>query len=345
MTAADTRLRNAPAAVPAAGHDIVVLGASAGGVQALCEVMDGLPPNLPAAVFVVLHVAPHGHSALPAILSRLGCLPASHPVDGEEIQPGRIYVAPPDRHLAIEGSQIQLSRRASENGHRPAVDVLFRTAARSFGPRVVGVVLTGNLDDGTAGLAMIKRCGGKAVVQDPREADYPSMPESAIANVAVDHVLPLGDVAATIRRLVYEPPRPEDYRPEEPDAMSERDEEDGSLTGTPSALTCPACGGSLFEKPGETILHFRCRTGHAYSPESLAADQTGTLDAALWAALRSLEETAALARRMEKRAREHDNLAACQRYQQRAREAEQHAALLRSMLQQGTLEVEEAKKG
>jgi two-component system, chemotaxis family, protein-glutamate methylesterase/glutaminase len=345
MTPADTRLRNAPAAVPATGHDIVVIGASAGGVQALREVMDGLPPNLPAAVFVVLHVAPHGHSALPAILSRLACLPASHPVDGEEIQPGRIYVAPPDRHLEIEGSHIQLSRRASENGHRPAVDVLFRTAARSFGPRVVGVVLTGNLDDGTAGLAMIKRFGGKAVVQDPKEADYPSMPGSAIANVAVDHVLPLGDIAAMIRRLVYEPPAAEDYRSEEPDAMSERTEEDGSLTGIPSALTCPACGGSLFEKPGEQILHFRCRTGHAYSPESLAANQTETLDATLWAALRSLEETAALARRMEKRAREHDNLPACQRYQQRAREAEKHAALLRSMLQQGALEMDEVKNG
>ena len=345
MTPAGTRLRAAPAAAPAEGHDIIVIGASAGGVQALCEVMDGLPPNLPAAVFVVLHVAPHGHSALPAILSRLGCLPASHPVDGEEIQPGRIYVAPPDHHLAIEGHHIQLSRKASENGHRPAVDVLFRTAARSFGPRVVGVVLTGNLDDGTAGLAMVKRFGGKAVVQDPRDADYPSMPESALANVAVDHVLPLGDIAATIRRLVYEPPRPEDYRPEEPDAMSEREEEDGSVTGTPSALTCPACGGALFEKPGETILHFRCRTGHAYSPESLAADQTNTLDAALWAALRSLEEVAALARRMERRAREHDHLAAAQRYQQRAREAEQHAGLLRTMLQRGTLQLDQAKRG
>jgi two-component system chemotaxis response regulator CheB len=266
-------------------------------------------------------------------------------VDGEEIRPGRVYVAPPDRHLEIEGSHIQLSRKASENGHRPAVDVLFRTAARSFGPRVVGVVLTGNLDDGTAGLAMIKRRGGKAVVQDPKEADYPSMPESAIANVAVDHVLPLGDIAAAIRRLVYEPPAPEDYRQEEPDAMNERDDEDGSLTGTPSALTCPACGGSLFEKPGEQILHFRCRTGHAYSPESLAANQTETLDAALWAALRSLEETAALARRMEKRAREHDNPAGSQRYQQRAREAEKHAALLRSMLQQGALEMDTVKNG
>ncbi len=332
------------------GRDVLAIGASAGGVQALCELISGLPPDLPAAVLVVLHVAPHGRSALPAILARSGCLPASHPADGEEIRPGRIYVAPPDRHLAVEAGRIQLSRKASENGHRPAVDVLFRTAARAYGPRVVGVVLTGNLDDGTAGLAMIKRFGGKVVVQDPREADYPSMPESAIANVAVDHVLPLGEMAPVLLRLVREAPRPEEYlqqqqdnRLEEPDAMSEREDDDGSLTGIPAALTCPACGGSLFEKPGESLLHFRCRTGHAYSPESLAAEQTDTLDAALWAALRSLEESAVLGRRMEKRALDHGNLLAGNRYGQRAQEAEQHSRLLRSMLQQGVLEA--AEKG
>jgi two-component system chemotaxis response regulator CheB len=326
------------------GHDIIVVGASAGGVQALSQLMEGLPPDLPAAVFVALHIAPHGHSALPTILSRLGGLPACHPEDGETIQHGRIYVAPPDRHLVVEDGRVELSRKASENGHRPAVDVLFRSAARSYGPRVVGVVLTGNLDDGTAGLVMIKRFGGKAVVQDPRDADYPGMPESAIANARVDHVLPLGEIASVLRRLVHEAPDPADFQyQEEPDAMSEREEEDGSLTGMPSALTCPACGGSLFEKPGESLLHFRCRTGHAFSPDSLAAKQSDTLDAALWAALRSLEENAVLARRMEKRARDQGNLMAGHRYQQRAHEAEQHSKLLRSMLQQGALEVAESR--
>jgi two-component system, chemotaxis family, protein-glutamate methylesterase/glutaminase len=190
------------------GRYLIVVGASAGGVQALCELVAGLPPDLPAAVLVVLHVAPHGHSALPAILARSGRLPACHPADGEAIRPGRIYVAPPDLHLMVEDGHLQLSRQASENGHRPAVDILFRTAARAYGPRVVGVVLTGNLDDGTAGLATIKRCGGRAVVQDPREADYPGMPESAIANVAVDHVLPLGEMAAVLQQLVHEAPGP-----------------------------------------------------------------------------------------------------------------------------------------
>lgn len=327
----------------AAGRDIIVVGASAGGVQTLCSLMEGLPAGLQASVFVVLHIAPHGHSALPAILSRTGCLPASHPVDGERIEPGRIYVAPPDRHLAIENGRVHLSRNASENGHRPAVDVLFRTAARAFGSRVVGVVLTGNLDDGTAGLAIIKRCGGVAVVQDPGEADYPSMPESAIANVEVDHVLPVAEIPALIERLLREPRPAEpgdcvhDFE-EEPDSMgvaSEQDNGNKELAGKPSGLTCPDCGGSLFEKKGDQPVHFRCRTGHAYSPESLLAKQSETLQAALWAGLRSLEENAALARRMEKRARESGNLASSRRYGQRACDADNHATQLRSILQNG----------
>jgi two-component system chemotaxis response regulator CheB len=304
-------------------------------------VIESLPPDIPAAIFVVLHLAPHGRSALPAILGRSGCLPASHPAQGEAIEPGRVYVAPPDHHLAIENERIRLSRNASENGHRPAIDVLFRTAARAFGSRVVGVVLTGNLDDGTAGLAAIKRCGGAAVVQDPREADYPSMPESAIANVEVDHVLPIGDIGSLLDRLARE------SRPaipagcgnveEEPDAMgtNDRDIGENGPAGEPSGFTCPDCGGSLYERPGEKPLHFRCRTGHAFSPESLLAKQGDALDAALWAALRSLEENAAMSRRMEKRARESGNESSRKRYERRAHATEKHAQVLRSMLQQG----------
>ena len=331
------------------GRDIIAIGASAGGVQALCEVIESLPPGLPAAVFVVLHLAPYGRSALPEILARTACMPASHPRDGEEIRPGRIYVAPPDRHLAIEDGHVHLSRNASENGHRPAIDVLFRTAARAYGPRVVGVVLTGNLDDGTAGLAVIKRCGGVAVVQDPGEADYPSMPESAIANVAVDHVVPLGDIGSVLDQLARTPrpaPPPGGYGcdpEEEPDDMGTNDRDIGKNTpsGKPSGFTCPECGGSLYEKPGEEPIHFRCRTGHAYSPESLLAIQSDALESALWAALRSLEENAALARRLEKRAHEagHQHLGA--RHSRRAHDAEQHAVLLRSILEQGGADLEQ----
>ncbi|HYO15951.1 MAG TPA: chemotaxis protein CheB [Thermoanaerobaculia bacterium] len=323
-----------------ATRDIILLGASAGGVHALSEVVGRLPPNLPASIFVVLHIAPHGQSALPAILSRSGCLPASHPSDGELIQPGRIYVAPPDRHLLIDGDRVLLSRNATENGHRPAVDVLFRTAARVYRRRVIAVVLTGNLDDGTAGLAVVKRYGGVAIVQDPEEADYPSMPASAIASVQVDHVLPLADIGPLLDELVRQPLPPESVSglqegDEESNAMREQLEADGSESGSASGFTCPECGGALFEKPGKKPLHFRCRTGHAYSPESLLAKQSETLESALWAALRSLEENAALARRMERRVREGGGDRAGERYSKRAEDAEKHAAFLRSILHQG----------
>lgn len=335
----------AEAEKPATAHrDIIVLGASAGGVQALCEVMGSLPPNLPAAIFVVLHVAPHGQSALPSILTRAGCLPASHPEDGETIVPGRVYVAPPDRHLAMKDSRVCLSRNATENGHRPAVDVLFRAAAREYGRRVIAVVMTGNLDDGTAGLALVKRLGGVAVVQDPQEADYPSMPQSAVAHVDIDHILPLADIGSVLDRLVREPlpelveERTPKEREELPD-MSEPEEQDGSVAGEPSGLTCPECGGGLFEKPGVEPLHFRCRTGHAYSPESLLAKQSDGLEAALWAATRALQENAALARRMEKRARENGG-GISERYHRRAEDAEKHARFLRILLQQGGADLE-----
>jgi two-component system chemotaxis response regulator CheB len=328
------------------GRDILVLGASAGGVQALRDVIERLPPNLPAAVFVVLHIMPHGNSMLPAILQRSGCLPAVHPKEGEAILPGRIYVAPPDRHLAIRRGRIHLSRNASENGHRPAVDVLFRTAARNFGARVVGVVLTGNLDDGTSGLAAIKRCGGVTVVQDPADADYSGMPESAIANVAVDHVLPLADIGPELDRLVREP-RPETAMDcaeveEEPDDMgtSKEDQEGTATPAVPSALTCPECGGALFEKLDEQPLHFRCRTGHAYSPESLLAQMSDSVESAFWAALRSLEENVALSLRLERRSLASGNPLSGERYRKRAIDAEKHAEVLRAILTQGGAELD-----
>lgn len=319
------------------GRDIIVLGASAGGVHALSEVIGSIPPGLPAAVFVVLHIAPHGRSAMPAILTRAGCLPAVHPQDGDPVEHGRVYVAPPDHHIILENDRIRLSRAPSENGQRPAVDVLFRSAAQTYRRRVVGVVLTGNLDDGTVGLAVIKRYGGVAVAQDPEQADYPSMPLSAIQNVAVDHVLPLSGIAALLAELASQP------LAEEPESLSQEgrnmkeeiergiDKEDD---GAPSDLTCPDCGGNLRESQVQGVVHFRCRTGHAYAPETLLAKQTDVVEAALWAAVRALQENAALARRMERRMRQGDKPATAteQRYQQRAQEAEHHAEVLRKVL-------------
>ena len=185
--------------------DVIVLGASAGGVEALAELISFLPAALPAAVFVVLHIPPHGASVLPNILSRRGVLPARHPEDGEAVRRGQVYVAPPDHHLLLrhEAGQlfVRLTRGPAENGHRPAVDTLFRSAARAAGPRVAGVILTGTLDDGTAGLEAIKIRGGIALVQDPDEAPFSSMPRSAIENVSVDYVQPLAALAHTLTAL------------------------------------------------------------------------------------------------------------------------------------------------
>lgn len=317
---------------------VILLGASAGGVSALSQLVKGLPADLPAAVFVVLHVAPYGKSAMPAILSRAGRLPAVHPKDEALIEEGHIYVAPPDYHLILENGHIRLSRGASENSQRPAVDVLFRTGARSYGRRAVAVVLTGNLDDGTAGLAVVKRHGGVSIVQDPDDADYPGMPISAIENVDVDHVIPLAGIAALLVKLVNQPvedPDPPAGGPEDTDMKEEIElGNDPEEQGVPSDLTCPACGGSLRESRIEDVVHFRCRTGHAYSPATLLAKQTEVIEAALWAALRALEENAALSRRMERRMRVTNQLGSAGevRYNQRAQEAEGHADVLRKLL-------------
>jgi len=186
------------------GHDIIVIGASAGGVETLMRLIGALPPDLPAAVFVVLHVTPHATSALPDILARSGPLPALHPVDGAAIRMGQVYVAPPDHHLLVEVGHVRVVRGPYENNHRPAVDPLFRTAARAYGPRVTGVVLLGMLDDGTSGLQAVKLRGGVAVVQDPADALFPGMPRSAVENVAVDWVLPLTGIAPMLALLARE---------------------------------------------------------------------------------------------------------------------------------------------
>src|SRR5690349_180578 len=187
------------------GHDIIVTRASAGGVEALRAVVAVLPADLPAAVFVVLHIPAQSPSMMPSILSRAGPLPAAHPTDGEPIRPGHIYVAPPDCHLLIDHERVRGVRGPRENRTRPAVDPLFRTAARAYGPRVVAVVLTGTLDDGTAGLQAVKQRGGLAVVQDPRDAMYAGMPRSALQHTPVDYVVPLSEIGPLISRLVREP--------------------------------------------------------------------------------------------------------------------------------------------
>jgi two-component system chemotaxis response regulator CheB len=337
--------RRAP---PERGHgvsepkrDIVVIGASAGGVEALTRVVRGLPADLPAAVFVVLHIA-EGPSVLPNILSRAGGLPAAHPRHQDPIMRGRIYVAPPDQHLLIVDGTVHLARGPRENGHRPAVDPLFRTAARIYGPRVVGVVLSGSLDDGTAGLVAIKRRGGVAVVQDPDEALFKGMPRSAVDNVAVDHVLALDEIPPKLVHLVGKPPvgagEPIWTEMEMEARMAELDEDavqSEDQPGTPSAFGCPECGGVLWELRDGELIRFRCRVGHAYSPDTLSNKQVVVPEDALWVALRALEEQAALAQRLAQRADQRGQRRAAERFLDRRREAHSQAEVIREVLANG----------
>jgi two-component system, chemotaxis family, protein-glutamate methylesterase/glutaminase len=314
---------------PILQRDIVVVGASAGGVEALRQLVSGLPPELPAAVFVVLHVLPSGTSVLPQILARQTALTVSAAQDGEPIERGRIYVAPPDHHMLLEPGRVRLTRGPRENGHRPAVDPLFRSAARSYGQRVIGLVLSGALDDGTAGLKMISDGGGSAVVQDPAGALYPSMPRSALAHDATARPVPLEELADALCSMIDEPI--EALEPTQPSgtlAVSRNDRADESdpRAGTITGLTCPECGGALWEHDDSGVLRFKCHVGHAYSSDSLEVSQAQALESALWAALRSLQERADMFRRLSRRTGDGERLEA------KATDADSHADILRSLV-------------
>ena len=321
-------------------HDIIVVGASAGGVEALSNLVATFPPDLPAAVFVVLHMPPQATSALPRILSWKGAVPAAHAVDGMRIQHGRIYVAPPDHHLMMEEGHVRVVHGPTENRHRPAVDPLFRSAALAYGPRVVGVILSGTLDDGSAGLLAIKARGGLAVVQDPADALYDGMPRNAMNYVAVDYCLPVARIGAVLTQLAAEPVAEGGSMPEDKDMEYEVDAAElggeglGSdeRPGAPSVYTCPDCHGTLWEIDEGNIRRYRCRVGHAYTEESLLAAHSDSLERALWAALRALEENVSLSRRTADRARTSGMTLAAVRFDERAHEMQQHAERIRQVL-------------
>ncbi|HAX77975.1 MAG TPA: chemotaxis protein CheB [Cyanobacteria bacterium UBA11372] len=327
------------------GRDIIVVGASAGGVEVLSQLVRGLPANLPAAIFVVLHISPNGPSVLPNILNRRSSLNAYHPKDGDPILHGRIYVAPPDRHLLVKRGHVHVAHGPKENRHRPAIDPLFRTAARAYGARVVGIVLSGSLDDGTAGLIAIKNQGGVAIAQDPEEALYDSMPRSAIENVEIDCILPVSEMAHVLVRLANEPVaeiEPEnngsDRELEMESGMAELDigaMQSSDRPGKVSGYSCPECGGVLWELEESNLLRFRCRVGHAYSAASLLDNQNQVLEEALWSALRGLKERGVLARRMALRAREQGHNLTAERFEAQAQEAERHAEVIRKVLLKG----------
>jgi two-component system, chemotaxis family, protein-glutamate methylesterase/glutaminase len=325
------------------GRDIIVVGASAGGVEALKVLAGGLPCGLPAAIFIVLHVSPEGPSFLPEILSRVGPLPVTHAVDGEVITPGRIYVASPDRHLLVEQGRVRLTRGPRENRFRPAVDVLFRSAAYAYGGRVIGVILTGALDDGTAGLWAVKDRGGLAIVQDPLEAFCASMPQSALRHVVVDACLPLAKIAPMLGRLASEP-APVEGTPsvskklaaESQIAREERALETGILNlGSMSPYSCPECHGVLVQLQDGSFTRFRCHTGHAYSLSSLLAEVTESLENSLWSVLRLMDEKVLLLQHLAQHARDQQDYKVAELAEHKAHDAVQSTQLMRELLRGG----------
>jgi two-component system chemotaxis response regulator CheB len=320
----DAEKRPAPRPPPA---DVVVLGASAGGVGALEDLAERLKRGLGAAVLVVLHVPATGVSVLADILDRVSPLPVARAVDGMDLERGVILVAPNDHHLLVDRRSVRLSRGPLINGHRPAIDPLFESAARSFPDRVLGVVLSGMLDDGVAGLGAIKLSGGTTAVQDPAEAPYPSMPQAAIAAKVVDHILPVAALARLIEVAAADRAGP--LVPHDGEALVMDEPEAPAVL---SALTCPNCGGALWEHQRNGVIGFECRVGHQYSPAALFQVQGDALDDALWAAHRALLERADLARRMARRMRRNDLADVALKYDRTAEDAERRAGILNEAL-------------
>ncbi len=319
-------------------REIIVIGSSLGGIQALSALASELPADLPAAVLVVQHRSEDGRDLLAGILDRRGRLPAVMAEDGLPVERGRIYVAPPGRHMLLTERGIAVVFGPRENLCRPAIDPLFRTAAVHYRSRVIGVILTGLLGDGAAGLLAVARCGGLPLVQAPDDAEFPEMPRHALAVVADARAVPRAEMAALIARLARErAPEP----PLVPDALRIEVE----LTETamvkedweavPSAatdFTCPECGGAIREIRDEGLLRYRCRVGHAYSRDGLVAAKDDAVEDALWVALQTLQERAQMLGRMARDDRRHGRNHAAEGYEERAREAEQHAERLRQFI-------------
>lgn len=320
--------------------DIVVVGTSAGGLSALQTLVEGLPADFAGAMFVVLHLSPNAPSALARILQRQSAIPVAEAGDGEVVRPGRIYTAPPDYHLVLDGDTMRLTRGPRENRHRPAIDALFRSAAFAYDRRVVGVLLTGELDDGTAGLWEVKNRGGTAVVQDPADAWAPSMPRNALQYVRADHVLPMREIAAMVTKLTRasvtgEKPTllpAEDEAEIETRVALEADALHAGVRelGPNSPYTCPECHGVLTRLKSGGVPRFRCHTGHAYSIYSLLAAVDEDVEHSMWNALRSIEESELLLAHLARHlAESKGDQATIERFQKKARDAQRLADLMR----------------
>ena len=320
----------------AEAKDIVVIGGSAGAIEALTDLVARLPADLQAAVFVVVHTFPVGESMLPTILTRESRLVAKVAEDGEPIECDRIYVAPKDCHLLIERGRVKVSSGPKEGGHRPAIDPLFRTAARAYGERVVGVVLSGMLDDGSAGLRVIRRHGGTAIVQEPTEALFPQMPQNAIETAQPQHVAPIVEIAHLIASHAAAEPKGGEYD----ESMTKAVTQNGGQTpvgaddvrGHPTGIACPECHGVMWAAEDDESPEYICRVGHAYSSEGLLEAQAESMEAALWAGARSLEEQASLARHLAGKAARRGDRHSAGRLQERSEAAQEHARVIEALL-------------
>jgi two-component system chemotaxis response regulator CheB len=317
--------------------DIIVVGASAGGIEALRTLIGALPADLSASLFIVVHTSPDAPGLLADILSRSGKLPVIYATDRDQIQKGRIYLAPPDRHLLIESDRVRVTRGPKENRFRPAVDPLFRSAAQTYGPRVVGVILTGYLDDGTAGLWTVKQLGGTAIVQDPSDALVPFMPLNAVTHVEVDYCLPLTEIAPLLVRLTSEAVEekgvyqvPKEVEIEVNIAKEQKAIDAGVLQlGEPSNYACPECHGVLLQMKEGTHFRFRCHTGHGYSVESLLADITEKMDDAVWNSIRAFEEGELFMRHMAEHLSQGETNHSAESFLKRAEETKRRANVMR----------------
>ncbi|MGA0557966.1 chemotaxis protein CheB [Larkinella sp. VNQ87] len=323
-------------------RDIIVIGASAGGVYALKELVASFPEDFNASIFVVQHVSPHAPSLLPDILTHAGPLPARHPEDGELVEPGTIYVAPPDHHMLIEYDQIIVKKGPKENRFRPSIDALFRSAAYRYGSRVIGVVLTGLLDDGTSGLWTVNRLGGLSIVQQPEDAMYDSMPRSVLEYVDVDYKVPVADMANLLVELTQQTAPDHSGLSEDESirlqtelniaAQDNAFEMDILKMGDLTPLTCPECNGSLISIREGKLIRYRCHTGHAFTASSLLAEVTKTVEDNLWKSVKSMEETIILLEQSGKVLTEGQNIDAAEAYFAKAQETRERSNHLRSFL-------------
>ena len=284
---------------------VVVIGGSQGAVEALQKIVAQLPSNFAAPIFIVVHVPIEADSYLPNILARAGALKVQHAKDGAAFRPGHIYIAPPNFHLTLERDIMNVQKGPRENRHRPAIDPLFRTAARVFGPSVIALLLSGNLDDGSAGLFIVRARGGKAIVQDPSSAQVGEMPRRAIEYAGADYVVPLAGIPQKLIELVnsrdvaMNRKKPSKARASEREAEENKDVSYvGEGEGNSSVFACPECHGVLWELKQGRLLRYRCRVGHSYTSASLKGELDESAERALWAAMRALEEKAAMSRRI-----------------------------------------------